>query len=219
MSANPGTSGGGGPCGACKFLRRKCIPGCIFAPYFDSEQGAGHFAAVHKVFGASNVSKLLLHIPVHKRLDAVVTICYESQARLRDPVYGCVAHIFALQQQVASLQAELSYLQAHLATLELPSPPPPPNFAAQPQVSISDLPSASSLPVTYDLSSLFDPMAQPAWAMQQQRLDHRQFSSGVAGGSSTTAGEGDLQALARALLHRHGGPPCSDASSQPSLSK
>lgn len=92
--------GGGGPCGACKFLRRKCVAGCIFAPYFDSEQGAAHFAAVHKVFGASNVSKLLLHIPVHKRLDAVVTICYEAQARLRDPVYGCVAHIFALQQQV-----------------------------------------------------------------------------------------------------------------------
>lgn len=116
MSANPGSSsagagssggggggggsGGGGPCGACKFLRRKCVAGCIFAPYFDSEQGAAHFAAVHKVFGASNVSKLLLHIPVHKRLDAVVTICYEAQARLRDPVYGCVAHIFALQQQV-----------------------------------------------------------------------------------------------------------------------
>ncbi|XP_021748510.1 LOB domain-containing protein 18-like [Chenopodium quinoa] len=94
-----GGSGGGGPCGACKFLRRKCVVGCIFAPYFDSEQGAAHFAAVHKVFGASNVSKLLLHIPVHKRLDAVVTICYEAQARLRDPVYGCVAHIFALQQQ------------------------------------------------------------------------------------------------------------------------
>lgn len=96
-----GGGGGGGPCGACKFLRRKCVAGCIFAPYFDSEQGAAHFAAVHKVFGASNVSKLLLHIPVHKRLDAVVTICYEAQARLRDPVYGCVAHIFALQQQVS----------------------------------------------------------------------------------------------------------------------
>ena len=99
-SCGGGGGGNGGPCGACKFLRRKCVVGCIFAPYFDSEQGAAHFAAVHKVFGASNVSKLLLHIPVHKRLDAVVTICYEAQARLRDPVYGCVAHIFALQQQV-----------------------------------------------------------------------------------------------------------------------
>jgi len=113
MSINSGCSGSGcsggggnggacGPCGACKFLRRKCIPGCIFAPYFDSEQGAAHFAAVHKVFGASNVSKLLQNVPVQKRLDAVITICYEAQARLRDPIFGCVAHIFTLQQQVIS---------------------------------------------------------------------------------------------------------------------
>lgn len=109
-SSSSGGGGGGGPCGACKFLRRKCVLGCIFAPYFDSEQGAAHFAAVHKVFGASNVSKLLLHIPVHKRLDAVVTICYEAQARLRDPVYGCVAHIFALQQQVCVCVCECAWL-------------------------------------------------------------------------------------------------------------
>lgn len=99
-----GSGASTGPCGACKFLRRKCVNGCIFAPYFDAEQGAGHFAAVHKVFGASNVSKLLMQIPAHRRLDAVVTICYEAQARLRDPVYGCVAHIFALQQQVCFLK-------------------------------------------------------------------------------------------------------------------
>ncbi|OVA07707.1 hypothetical protein BVC80_1827g72 [Macleaya cordata] len=121
-SSSSGSGGGGGPCGACKFLRRKCVKGCIFAPYFDSEQGSNHFAAVHKVFGASNVSKLLLRIPVHKRLDAVVTICYEALARIRDPVYGCVGHIFALQQQVVNLQAELAFVQAHLSTFEhLPS--------------------------------------------------------------------------------------------------
>jgi hypothetical protein len=46
------------------------------------------------------LSKLLLQIPANKRMDAVVTVCYEAQARLRDPVYGCVNHISALQQQV-----------------------------------------------------------------------------------------------------------------------
>ncbi|KAL2502233.1 LOB domain-containing protein 20 [Forsythia ovata] len=102
------------PCGACKFLRRKCISGCIFAPYFGSDQGAARFAAVHKVFGASNVSKLLLHIPANRRHDAVVTISYEAQARLSDPVYGCVSTIIALQQQVASLQEELSVVQTQL---------------------------------------------------------------------------------------------------------
>ncbi|KAE9610731.1 hypothetical protein Lal_00021217 [Lupinus albus] len=116
-SKNVGGSEKGGPCGACKFLRRKCEKGCIFAPYFDSDQGTAHFAAVHKVFGASNASKLLMRIPVPKRLDAVVTLCYEALSRARDPVYGCVGHIFALQQQVVNLQAELTYVQARLATM------------------------------------------------------------------------------------------------------
>ncbi|KAG8074253.1 hypothetical protein GUJ93_ZPchr0006g43019 [Zizania palustris] len=213
------TAGGGGPCGACKFLRRKCVSGCIFAPYFDSEQGAAHFAAVHKVFGASNVSKLLLQIPAHRRPDAVVTICYEAQARLRDPVYGCVAHIFALQQHVVNLQAELTYLQAHLATLELPSPPPllpaPPQMPMPAPFSILDLPSSTTAPTTIDLSALFDPPPQPQWALQQQHQhQHHQLrqatygtpgrtSSGMPDSSAGGSG-GDLQALARELLDRHG---------------
>ncbi|KAE8692199.1 LOB domain-containing protein 16 [Hibiscus syriacus] len=75
------------------------------------------FAATHKVFGASNTSKLLLHIPAHDRCEAVVTIAYEAQARIRDPVYGSVAHIFALRQQVAYLQAQLMQVKAQLAQM------------------------------------------------------------------------------------------------------
>ncbi|KAL9227579.1 hypothetical protein vseg_003253 [Gypsophila vaccaria] len=108
-------SGSGSPCGACKFLRRKCGAECIFAPYFCSEQGPARFAAIHKVFGASNVSKLLSQLPVHDRCEAVVTIAFEAQARVRDPVYGCVAHIFALQQQVAYLQAQVMQAKAQVA--------------------------------------------------------------------------------------------------------
>lgn len=73
--------------------------GCVFAPYFCHEQGATHFAAIHKVFGASNVSKLLAHLPASDRSEAAITISYEAQARLQDPIYGCVSHIFALQEQ------------------------------------------------------------------------------------------------------------------------
>lgn len=88
-------------CGACKFLRRKChAKDCVFAPYFSDEQGADHFAAIHKVFGASNASKLLAHLPVSDRSEAALTISYEAQARVQDPIYGCVSHIFALQHQV-----------------------------------------------------------------------------------------------------------------------
>ncbi|XP_042513587.1 LOB domain-containing protein 29-like [Macadamia integrifolia] len=108
-------TGLGSPCGACKFLRRKCVKGCVFAPYFCHEQGAAHFAAIHKVFGASNVSKLLAHLPVTDRCEAAVTISYEAQARLQDPIYGCVSYIFALQEQVVNLQAQLASLKEQAA--------------------------------------------------------------------------------------------------------
>ncbi|KAH7416404.1 hypothetical protein KP509_14G090000 [Ceratopteris richardii] len=114
--AHPMSYGGtGAPCGACKFLRRKCVKDCVFAPYFGAEHGAARFAAVHKIFGASNVNKLLRSIPAHKRFDAVITISYEAQARITNPVYGCVAAIADLQQQVQSLQTELSFVHAQLA--------------------------------------------------------------------------------------------------------
>jgi len=47
------------PCAACKLLRRRCAQECPFSPYF-SPLEPHKFAAVHKVFGASNVSKMLL---------------------------------------------------------------------------------------------------------------------------------------------------------------
>ncbi|KAF0928147.1 hypothetical protein E2562_038054 [Oryza meyeriana var. granulata] len=47
------------PCAACKLLRRRCAQECPFSPYF-SPLEPHKFASVHKVFGASNVSKMLL---------------------------------------------------------------------------------------------------------------------------------------------------------------
>ncbi|KAL7232619.1 hypothetical protein ACSBR2_010603 [Camellia fascicularis] len=101
------------PCAACKFLRRKCLPGCIFAPYFPPEEPQ-KFANVHKIFGASNVSKLLNEIQPHQREDAVNSLAYEAEARIKDPVYGCVGAISVLQRQVVRLQKELDATNADL---------------------------------------------------------------------------------------------------------
>ncbi|CAN0886295.1 LOB domain-containing protein 16 [Linum grandiflorum] len=138
-TTSSGSGGTGSPCGACKFLRRKCAADCIFAPYFCSEQGPTRFAAIHKVFGASNVSKLLLHLPAADRCEAVVTIAFEAQARLRDPVHGCVSHIFSLQHQVAYLQAQLMQLKSQMAAAHNgnygPATPYSYNFNPSPQGS------------------------------------------------------------------------------------
>uniref|UniRef100_A0A0D9UX88 LOB domain-containing protein n=1 Tax=Leersia perrieri TaxID=77586 RepID=A0A0D9UX88_9ORYZ len=105
--------GAGSPCAACKFLRRKCLPGCVFAPYFPPEEPQ-KFANVHKVFGASNVTKLLNELLPHQREDAVSSLAYEAEARVKDPVYGCVGAISVLQRQVHRLQKELDAAHAEL---------------------------------------------------------------------------------------------------------
>ena len=89
------------PCGACKFLRKKCKSDCIFFPYFQFEQALDTFAAIHKVFSAKNASKLLALAPVSDRRIAAATLMYEARARLLNPTYGCVFTIITLQQQVS----------------------------------------------------------------------------------------------------------------------
>ncbi|RAL45850.1 unnamed protein product [Cuscuta campestris] len=106
------------PCAACKLLRRRCAQGCIFAPYFPADE-PNKFASVHKVFGASNVNKLLQELPEHQRGDAVSSMVYEAHARMMDPVYGCVGAISTLQQQVDVLQTQLAITQAQVVRLRM----------------------------------------------------------------------------------------------------
>ncbi|KAJ4828376.1 hypothetical protein Tsubulata_017830 [Turnera subulata] len=103
------------PCAACKFLRRKCTPECVYAPYFPPDQPQ-KFASVHKVFGASNVAKILNELPTAQREDAVNSLAYEAEERLRDPVYGCVGLISILQHRLKQLQADLNTAKKELAS-------------------------------------------------------------------------------------------------------
>ncbi|CAM9001007.1 unnamed protein product [Rhodiola kirilowii] len=102
------------PCAACKFLRRKCQPECVFAPYFPPENPQ-KFSNVHKVFGAANVTKLLNELHPSQRDDAVNSLAYEAEARLRDPVYGCVGLISLLTRQLQQLQMDLSCAKSELS--------------------------------------------------------------------------------------------------------
>ncbi|KAK9065961.1 hypothetical protein SSX86_015363 [Deinandra increscens subsp. villosa] len=117
---------GSSPCASCKLLRRRCAKDCIFAPYFPPDD-PHKFAIVHKVFGASNVSKMLQELPIHQRGDAVSSLVYEANARMRDPVYGCVGAISYLQNQVSQLQMQLAVAQAQaeILCIQMQSEPEP----------------------------------------------------------------------------------------------
>ncbi|XP_072983297.1 LOB domain-containing protein 12-like [Typha latifolia] len=116
--------GGNSPCASCKLLRRRCTKDCIFAPFFPSDD-PHKFAIVHKVFGASNVSKMLQELPVNQRADAVSSLVYEANARMRDPVYGCVGAISYLESQVSQLQMQLAVAQAEILCIQMQQQEPP----------------------------------------------------------------------------------------------
>ncbi|KAJ8537247.1 hypothetical protein K7X08_035648 [Anisodus acutangulus] len=96
---------GNSPCASCKLLRRRCAKDCIFSPYFPSDD-PHKFAIVHK------------ELPVHQRGDAVSSLVYEANARMRDPVYGCVGAISYLQNQVSQLQLQLALAQAEIFCIQ-----------------------------------------------------------------------------------------------------
>lgn len=113
-----GSGSGSPPCASCKLLRRRCTQDCVFAPYFPPDD-PHKFAIVHKVFGASNVSKMLQELPAQQRADAVSSLVYEANARMRDPVYGCVGAISYLQQQVSQLQVQLALAKAEILCVQM----------------------------------------------------------------------------------------------------
>ncbi|CAO2140570.1 unnamed protein product [Urochloa humidicola] len=118
MAGSGSNSGSSSPCASCKLLRRRCTQECVFAPYFPPED-PHKFAIVHKVFGASNVSKMLQELPAQQRADAVSSLVYEANARMRDPVYGCVGAISYLQQQVSQLQMQLALAKAEILCVQM----------------------------------------------------------------------------------------------------
>ncbi|KAJ6973924.1 hypothetical protein NC653_030075 [Populus alba x Populus x berolinensis] len=87
----PGTLNTTTPCAACKLLRRRCAQECPFSPYFSPHEPQ-KFASVHKVFGASNVSKLLMEVPQSQRADAANSLVYEAKCEAKRSslwVHGC----------------------------------------------------------------------------------------------------------------------------------
>ncbi|XP_023927390.1 LOB domain-containing protein 4 [Quercus suber] len=147
------------PCAACKLLRRRCAQDCVFAPYFPADEPQ-KFANVHKVFGASNVNKMLQELPEHQRSDAVSSMVYEANARVRDPVYGCVGAISSLQQQVDILQTQLALAQAevvHMRMRQYPSSsnnPPDNNDSPSPKLMSSQTKSFFSMDMVVDQANL-----------------------------------------------------------------
>ncbi|XP_071706102.1 LOB domain-containing protein 2 [Rutidosis leptorrhynchoides] len=74
-------------CASCRHQRKKCTEKCILAPFFPAEK-TQDFQAVHKVFGVSNVTKLVKDLSREDGKKAVDSLIWEANCRLKDPVLG-----------------------------------------------------------------------------------------------------------------------------------
>ncbi|KAK7294351.1 hypothetical protein RJT34_17240 [Clitoria ternatea] len=111
-------------CAACKYQRRKCAPDCILAPYFPHDRQR-QFLNAHKLFGVSNITKIIKKLGPHDKDQAMRTIIYQSDMRATDPVGGCYRYIQDLQAQIEFYRAELELVLQQLAI-----------FRAQAQVQV-----------------------------------------------------------------------------------
>ncbi|RWW29520.1 hypothetical protein GW17_00005945 [Ensete ventricosum] len=110
-------------------MRRRCRPECVFASGFPASNMV-RFELVHRVFGASNVQRLLAQLRPEQRPEAADSLVYEADARVRDPVHGCVRYMRQLQDEWQKIQRQLhdakkelsAYLGPVAASPSLPQP-------------------------------------------------------------------------------------------------
>ncbi|KAI3711980.1 hypothetical protein L1987_70529 [Smallanthus sonchifolius] len=101
-------------CAACRYQRRKCAPDCILAPYFPHDRQR-QFQNAHKLFGVSNITKIIRNLDRPQKDEAMRTIIYQSDVRSIDPVGGCYRIIRELQRQIEISCAELEFVLQQLA--------------------------------------------------------------------------------------------------------
>lgn len=156
-------------CAACKFLKRRCTPNCQFAPYFRSDEPK-KFAKVHKVFGASNVSKILNEVAEEQREDTVNSLVFEAEVRLQDPVYGCIGAIASLQHKMVELQHDLILARARLACYV--DQQHPSSFLDDHHLNMAPLVDLPPDPASsHDMGAIFDHSTLPL----QDQFTHFQF--------------------------------------------
>ncbi|BBN13839.1 protein MpASLBD16 [Marchantia polymorpha subsp. ruderalis] len=102
-------------CAACKFQRRKCAVDCLLAPWFPPDQHR-RFANAHRLFGVAKILRLIRENRSSVQ-DLMMSVCFESDARERDPVSGEYGILRRLQREAERLEENITALSEKLRIL------------------------------------------------------------------------------------------------------
>lgn len=105
------------PCAICKEKRQKCTKKCVLTPYLPANKPEKYAFLVY-VFGIKNLVRIINEIDPSQRQACVYSLCFEAEARIRDPVYGCVGIIRGLQRRLQHLQLSLNISKRELAMIK-----------------------------------------------------------------------------------------------------
>ncbi|KAF3439611.1 hypothetical protein FNV43_RR17889 [Rhamnella rubrinervis] len=115
MNNQVGSSAGANQaCASCKHQRKKCHEGCELAPYFPASR-YGEFTNAQRLYGVSNIQKMMASVEPHKRHDTAESILMEGNARRSDPVNGSLSITRNLQSQILFYQNQLTLVNQQLA--------------------------------------------------------------------------------------------------------
>ncbi|KAJ6327607.1 hypothetical protein OIU78_014466 [Salix suchowensis] len=171
-------------CAACKYQRRKCAPDCILAPYFPHNRQR-QFLNAHKLFGVSNISKIIKNLNPPEKDEAMRTIIFQSDVRANDPVGGCYRMIRDLQREIEYSRAELDFVLHQLAMYRAQA-------AAQQQTQLIQAQAAAAAAaaaaapdhqtdhdcqgiIITDTFDMYDPVMQYHDQYQQAHQDQQEF--------------------------------------------
>ncbi|RDX68346.1 LOB domain-containing protein 2, partial [Mucuna pruriens] len=106
-------------CAACKHQRKKCSENCILSPYFPSSRSR-EFHAVHKVFGVSNITKLVKNAKEEDRRRVVDSLIWEACCRQRDPIHGPYGEYTKVYNEYKKVLDELKRFKGQNQLLQFP---------------------------------------------------------------------------------------------------
>ncbi|CAH8355287.1 unnamed protein product [Eruca vesicaria subsp. sativa] len=105
-------------CAICKKKRQECSQECVLKPYGPANKWPEKYACLVMVFGMKNVVRILSETDPSQRQACVDSLCFEAEARIRDPVHGCVGIIHRLQRRLQQLELSLKFAKEELAVIK-----------------------------------------------------------------------------------------------------
>ncbi|KAK4486780.1 hypothetical protein RD792_006641 [Penstemon davidsonii] len=91
-------------CAACKYQRKKCRPDCILRTHFPSTRSE-NFKAVQKIFGISNMTKMIKGVNSQEAQDEVTkSLNWEAEMWAQDPVHGPYGYFKRQQEELEALK-------------------------------------------------------------------------------------------------------------------